>query len=130
MPGTSKVTASKAQRVEGIVDDRSEDVDGYTISFTTLLGDMDGAPMLRGAPDDRCQCPHWGYVLAGTITFRFPDHDETYAVGDAYYVPPGHTPVLTAGTEVVQFQPAAEMARMVEIMSANARAMMGQGQPV
>ena len=129
MPKSSRATASKAQRVEGIVDDRNEELDGYTISFTQFLGDMDGAPLLRGAPDDRCQCPHWGYVLKGKITFRFPDRDETYEAGDAYYAPPGHTPQMYEGAEIVQFQPADEMAKTMEIMMGNLQAMTGQHAP-
>ena len=126
MPGVSRETASKVQRVEGIVDERSEEVAGYTISFTKFLGDMDGAPILRGAPDDRCQCPHWGYVLDGKITFRFPDHDETYEVGEAFYAPPGHTPHTYEGAEVVMFQPTDELAKTMEVMMGNIQAMMSQ----
>ncbi len=129
MPKSSRATASKAQRVEGIVDDRNEELDGYTVSFTQFLGDMDGAPLLRGAPDDRCQCPHWGYVIKGKITFRFPDRDETYEAGDAYYTPPGHTPHTYEGAEIVQFQPTDELAKTMEIMMGNVQAMMGQHAP-
>ena len=39
------------------------------------------------------------------MTFRFADREETYQAGDAYYVPPGHTPVHHAGAEVVEFSP-------------------------
>ena len=66
---------------------------------------------MRGLPDDRCQSPHWGYVVAGSLTFRFADHDETYEAGDAYYAPPGHIPVVTAGAEVVEFSPTEAYAR-------------------
>ena len=37
--------------------------------------------------------------------FRFPDREETYEAGDAYYVPPGHTPVHYTGAEIVEFSP-------------------------
>ena len=70
MPKVSKESASKVQHVEGIIDDRSEELGSYTAGFSTFLGDMDPAPMFKGLPDDRCQCPHWGYVLKGKITFR------------------------------------------------------------
>ena len=39
------------------------------------------------------------------MTFRFGDREETYEAGDAYYVPPGHTPVHHAGAELVEFSP-------------------------
>ena len=126
MPKTSKATASNVQHVPGIVDDRSEELDGYTISFTTCLGDFDGAPLLRGAPDDRCQCPHWGFVQSGRITFRFPDREETYEAGDAFYAPPGHTPHTYEGAEVVMFQPTEQLAATMEVMMGNVQAMMAQ----
>src|SRR5712692_4412220 len=126
MPKASKASGSQEQRVEGIADDRSEELGGYTVSFTTFLGDMDGAPMLRGAPNDQCQCPHWGYVFKGKMTFRFADHEETYEAGDAFYAPPGHTPLTYEGAELVMFQPTDELAKTMEVMMKNFQAMSEQ----
>jgi hypothetical protein len=70
---------------------------------------MGPASMFKGLPDDRCQCPHWGYVLKGKITFRFADGEETYEAGDAYYVPPRHLPVMFEGCELVEFSPTEEL---------------------
>src|SRR5207245_7421707 len=30
----------------------------------------DLAPLLKGLPDDRCQCPHWGFLFKGRIVVR------------------------------------------------------------
>jgi len=119
MPKASKNTASQVQHVEGIVDDRAEELGGYTVSFDSFLGDLDGAPMLKGAPNDQCQCPHWGYVFKGKMTFRFGDHEETYEAGDAFYAPPGHTPMTYEGAEVLMFQPTDELAKTMEVMMKN-----------
>ncbi|MFN2625925.1 MAG: cupin domain-containing protein, partial [Mycobacteriales bacterium] len=73
----------------------------------------------RGLPDDRCQCPHWGVVQTGSISFRFADRTETYVAGDAYYAPPGHTPVVTSGTEVVEFSPTEALAATMAVLEAN-----------
>ena len=126
MPKASKASASQQQRVEGIVDERAEELGGYTVSFDSFLGDLDGAPLLRGAPNDQCQCPHWGYVFKGKITFRFADHEETYEAGDAFYAPPGHTPVTYEGAELVMFQPTDELAKTMEVMMKNFQAMSGR----
>ena len=67
--------------------------------------DVDGTPLLVGLPDDRCQCPHWGYVLKGRLTYRFADHDEVFEAGDAFYLPPGHVPLADAGSELRAVQP-------------------------
>jgi hypothetical protein len=119
MPKASKNSASQVQHVEGIVDDRAEELGGYTVSFDSFLGDLDGAPMLKGAPNDQCQCPHWGYVFKGKMTFRFGDHEETYEAGDAFYAPPGHTPITYEGAEVLMFQPTDELAKTMEVMMKN-----------
>jgi len=50
------------------------------------------------------------------------DGEETFEAGDAYYIPPGHTPVLYAGTEVVEFSPTDELQRTVEVVSKNMEA--------
>ena len=126
MPKASKASASQEQRVEGIVDERAEELGGYTVSFDSFLGDLDGAPLLRGAPNDQCQCPHWGYVFKGKITFRFADHDETYEAGDAFYAPPGHTPITYEGAELVMFQPTDELAKTMEVMMKNFQAISEQ----
>jgi glyoxylate utilization-related uncharacterized protein len=119
MPKTSKESASQVQSVEGMLEDRSEDLDGYTAGFTSFMGDMDPAPLFQGLPDDRCQCPHWGYVIKGKITYRFADREETYEAGDAYYVPPGHLPLVYEGNEVVEFSPTDELAKTMEVLNRN-----------
>ena len=53
------------------------------------------------------------------ITFRFADGEETYVAGDAYYVPPGHTPLHYAGAEVVEFSPTDELGEMIGVVMKN-----------
>ena len=53
-------------------------------------------------------------------SFKFGDgHEETYETGDAYFAPPGHTPVLFAGTRVVEFSPTEELQQTVEVVEKN-----------
>jgi hypothetical protein len=93
-----------------LAEDRHGDIGGYTVNFVRIKQDHDLAPMLRGLPDDRCQCPHWGYLLSGRITVTYPDRVEVFEAGDAFYMPPGHTPAAEAGSEFVQISPADELA--------------------
>ena len=106
MPKVSKESAAHVES-HGPVEDRHEDVEGYTINFLSFGVDIDATPLMQGLPGDRCPCPHWGYVLKGRLTYRFEDHDEIVEAGDAFYLPPGHIPVVEAGTELVQFSPGA-----------------------
>jgi hypothetical protein len=101
---------------------RFADLDGYTVGFETFKVDADPAPLFQGLPDDRCQCPHWGYVLTGKIVHRYADHDETYEAGDAFYSPPGHVPLVTAGTQIIEFSPTDELAKTQQVVSANMQA--------
>jgi hypothetical protein len=111
MPKVSKLSAANVQDIGvGVV--REQTVDGYEISFLDLRADMDMAPLLAGLPDDRCPCPHWGYVTKGTVTFTFADHAEVFEAGDAFYVPPSHSPAVTAGTEFVLISPAEQVAEV------------------
>jgi len=60
-----------------------------------------------------------GYVVRGKVAFRSADGDEVFEAGDAYYVAPGHTPVLYAGTEVVEFSPTEELAATMRVVTRN-----------
>jgi hypothetical protein len=123
MPGTSRKTAAHHED-RGPVLDIHEDLDDFSVNFVTFKVDIDAAPLLKGLPDGRCSCPHWGYVTKGKVTFHFADHDETFVEGDAFYVPPGHTPEVAGGTEYVQFSPAEELHKISAVMEQNAKEMM------
>jgi len=118
MPKVSRETASHVEDI-GVLVSRSDEVDGTTIEFASFREDADATPFFEGLPDGRCQSRHWGYVLQGRMTFRYADRDEVYEAGDAYYAPPGHIPVVTAGTEVVEFSPTDEYNRTVEVVARN-----------
>ena len=104
------------------IEGRYVDLDGYTDAFETFRLDADPAPLFRGLPDDRCQCPHWGIVTSGSLTMRYADRDETFNAGDAYYAGPGHTPVVTAGTEIVEFSPTDLLQQTMAVVGMNMEA--------
>jgi hypothetical protein len=123
MPKISKDTITITDY--GPVDDGQLDVDDWSINFTTFKVDIDATPMMKGLPGDHCNCPHWGYVFKGRMTFRFEDHDEVVEAGDAFYVPGGHIPIADAGTEYLQFSPSDELHRTSEAIQRNMAAMQG-----
>ncbi|HXH95634.1 MAG TPA: hypothetical protein VNH40_00360 [Gaiellaceae bacterium] len=124
MPQASKTTASQVESMEGF-EGRYEELGGYTVGFESYSADMDAAPIFQGLPDDRCQCPHWGYVVKGKIGFRYADREETYEAGDAYYAPAGHTPILYDGGEVVEFSPTDQLGQTMDVVKRNIEAMTG-----
>ena len=112
MPKVSKTTANEVQDF-GVAVDRTGHLDGFTVNFVSIREAHDLAPMLATLSTGNCPCPHWGYVLQGRIIMRYPDREETIEAGDAFYFPPGHAPEAEAGTELVQFSPAEELAAMM-----------------
>ena len=123
MPRTRKDEAPVLVDVP-VLEGRYVELDDYTVSFETSRDDADGTPLFRGLPDDRCQCPHWGYVVTGSLTYRFADHEETVHAGEAFYLPPGHVPVGNAPDSViVQFSPTDELRQTEKVLFANLQAM-------
>ena len=119
MPKASRQSASQVVEVEGYEGHIEEFPGGYTVAFERYTADADLAPYFDGLPDGQCQAAHWGYVISGKLSFRSAAGEETFVAGDAYYVPPGHTPTLYAGTEVVEFSPTDELNRTLEVVTKN-----------
>jgi hypothetical protein len=122
MPSVSRDTAATSVAFDGL-DVKTHDLDGgYSVCFESHSADRDLTELFRGLPDDRCQVPRWGYVLAGRVTFRFDDREETYQRGEAYYVPPGHSAIHHAGGEIVEFSPTAGLHETVQTVLGNLEA--------
>jgi hypothetical protein len=119
MPIVRREDASEVTELEGS-EGRYTEVDEYTIGFETYTADADLKDLLRGLPDDRCQCPHWGYVIEGKLVYHYADGDDVVTAGQAYYARPGHTPELFAGTEVVELSPTEELKKSLEVALRNA----------
>ncbi len=93
------------------------------VGFETFNEEFDVSPLLKGLPDDMCQCPHYGFVLKGRLRVRYADREEVVDAGDAYYMEPGHAPVMEAGTEIVEFSPRDEYQKTMEVATRNFEAM-------
>jgi hypothetical protein len=62
---------------------------------------MDCRGIFTGLPDDRCPCP------------------EVIEPGQAYHMEPGHEPVYTAGTEVIEFSPTDKLDEVITVVLNN-----------
>jgi hypothetical protein len=119
MSKASRDTASHSVTTEAL-EVRLEHLEGgYSVCFESHIASADLAALFRGLPDDRAQLPRWGYVVRGMVGFQFADHEETYEAGDAYYVPPGHTPVHYAGAEIVEFSPTKILEETIAVVMRN-----------
>jgi len=118
MPRTRKAEAPILLD-EPEVTGRYVELGSYTVSFETVHTDTDPAPLFRGLPDDRCQCPHWGLVVSGRLDVRYADREESFVEGDVYFVAPGHLPHPHAGTEVIEFSPTVALQATLAVVGAN-----------
>jgi len=89
-----KMKAGDAPQARAALGDMARGIDqgGHVMALMSLPDGTDLCALLKGLPHDHCQCPHWGYVLAGRIRVSYQDGTtETVEAGDLYYWPPGHT---------------------------------------
>ena len=105
-------STSGTEKDFGVAVDRTTIIDGYSVNFVSIRQSHDLAPILASLPTGRCTCPHWGYVFKGRMIVRYDDHEEVINAGEAFYMPPGHAPEAEAGTELVQFSPADQLAEV------------------
>ena len=97
---------------------------GMQVTLESYHKTMDMAPLLKGLPDDKCQCPHWGMVLKGRMLVKYRDHEEVTKAGEAYYMAPGHSPIMDPGTELVEFSPIEEAMKSRQVIERNLQGMM------
>ncbi len=95
-------------------------VNGFdTISgeYFSLASGVDTTPLFEGLEGGLCQCPHWGYVLRGTITTTNASGvQETVKADDLFYWPPGHNVRVDSDAEIVMFSPQREHTAVINHM--------------
>jgi len=92
---------------------RTGEVGAMTASFISLRAGTDLGPALVGLDGSTCPCPHWGYMLEGTLGMRTAAGDQQYHAGQAFYWAPGHTPFAVTDCRYVDFSPNAEYAEVI-----------------
>lgn len=84
---------------------RKQTVGDLTVAFVRARQGIDLRPALKGLPGDLCQCPHWGYMIKGTVRMHTTGGHEDYVAGQAFYWGPGHAPEVLEDAEYVDFSP-------------------------
>ena len=88
----------------------------FNVAFETIAGGSDATQSFAVLPAGRCQCPHWGYVIKGRLRIKYADREETISAGEAYYLEPGHIPVIEEDAELVEFSPLGEYRKTMEAL--------------
>lgn len=83
---------------------------GMAVDINNAPAGADFSPLLEGLENDKCQVPHWGYVVKGSIRIIYQDESEDIlSEGEAFFMKPGHTGVVLEDLLLVSFSPEHEM---------------------
>jgi hypothetical protein len=97
LPVTTDLPGAKVQ---------AADWGGIAVAYARFEKGVDASPLLKGMPDDKCPCPHWGYVLEGSVHVRYKNGDEEVTrAGEVFYWPPGHTVSFDENASILEFSP-------------------------
>ncbi|MBA3382843.1 MAG: hypothetical protein H0T97_13430 [Actinobacteria bacterium] len=113
MKAFTRETMSVAMEGDGL-EIRLEEAGEMTVGLFRLPSGTDLRPLLHGLEGDLCQCPHWGYVLKGTVRMHTPAGPKDYQAGQAVYWAPGHAPEALEDVEYVDFSPTQELNTVLE----------------
>ena len=113
------VTQLATELEVGEIHTKGEEWGGLLVRRIDLPPGADFTPLFKGLPDDRCQCPHWGYIIDGSIQVRYTDGTEDVnRAGDLYYWPGGHTGWTDEGVIFIEFSPAEDLAPVLKHVGA------------
>lgn len=109
------------------------DVDGFAIrqaewgdtnvAVEQFAAGMHTEPIVKGLPNDRCQCRPWGSVLRGRVRIRYADHEEVVSAGDVCYLAPGYVTLCEEDTELVELSRKGEHQKTIEVAWRNVAAL-------
>lgn len=92
--------------------------DETAIAYVQLTAGADATPLLAGLLNDKCQCPHWGYILSGAVHVRYHDgKEEVCQAGEVFYWPAGHTVWVDEDTSFLEFSPKSELKEVYDHIS-------------
>jgi hypothetical protein len=84
---------------------RRTDSGGLAMCLIRLEAGVRTDPLFAGLPDDRCQCPHWGYIISGTMRVHSAAGSTDYTAGETYYWAPGHNLEAVSDAEYLEITP-------------------------
>ncbi len=103
---------------------RVSEWDKMAVAYVEMKAGADATPLLEGLKDDKCQCPHWGYILKGAIHVRYNDgKEEVCKTGDTFYWPAGHTVWADEATSFIEFSPKNELKHVYDHIGEKVAAM-------
>jgi hypothetical protein len=106
---------------EDDIEIRAREAGELTVSRVKLAKGHDARVVFKGLPGDLCQCPHWGYVISGSLRVWTADGSSDLHAGQAFYWAPGHAPEALEDSEFLEISPTDELrslyAHLAELQS-------------
>ena len=91
------------------VEIRATEAGELTVSLVRLAKGHDARPLFKGLPGNLCQCPHWGYIISGSLRVWTADGASVLNAGQAFYWPPGHAPEALEDTDFLEISPTGDL---------------------
>jgi hypothetical protein len=89
--------------------------DQLSAEYFSFGAGVDTTELFVGLDGNRCQCPHWGYVLKGQITTTDTNGvQETVKANDLFYWPPGHNVKVDLDSDIIMFSPQREHTHVID----------------
>ncbi|MBD3402694.1 cupin domain-containing protein [candidate division GN15 bacterium] len=108
----------------GVATFRVSEQGDMAMAYVEMKAGADATPLLEGLSDDKCESPHWGYMLKGAIHLRYKDGtEEVCKAGDMFYWPSGHTVWVEEDTAFVEFSPKEQLKKVYDHIGEKAAAM-------
>ncbi len=103
---------------------RVSEWDDMAVAYVELDAGADATPLLEGLPNDKCDSPHWGYMLKGAIHLKYKDgSEEVCKAGEMFHWPSGHTVWVEEDTAFVEFSPKQQIKKVYDHIGKKAAAM-------
>ena len=91
--------------------------------YFSLAAGVDTTPLFIGLEGNLCQCPHWGYLISGSLTATDANgEEEEVNSNELFYWPPGHNIKVTKDAEIVMFSPQHEHTQVINHMKEKVKA--------
>jgi hypothetical protein len=109
-----------AMEAPGIIARNQANWGGMTVAYNQFPGGADFTPFFEGLENDRCHCPHWGYIFEGSVKIIYNDGtEEINKAGDLFYWPAGHTIIMLEDTKLMDFSPDKELGEVMAVVGKN-----------
>ena len=83
---------------------------GMAVSYNEMPIMASTPNLLEGLSNDSCPCPHWGYMLKGSMHLRYDiGEEEVIHSGEVFYIPAGHIGWSEEEVAWLEFSPEKEL---------------------